>query len=184
MSNGLSGQPGQKLSACTCPGSDHPGPSVTVGRGVPEIDIIEARADTVKVQGLVSQSLQVAPYSPGHNWIQSPPGATLYNSTLSFINGYIGGPLQEAISADSYVEDQFYGGQEFSTFGTEYWSDPNNRDDGYITWFSNDQKTWTVTPAAVGPRSETNVSQRLIPEEPMVCGLPSFSDQTRLNSWT
>lgn len=31
--------PGQRLSACSCPGSDHPGPSVSVGRGVPEIDM-------------------------------------------------------------------------------------------------------------------------------------------------
>lgn len=38
----LSYLPGQKLSACTCPGGDHPGPNVGVGRGAPEIDIIEA----------------------------------------------------------------------------------------------------------------------------------------------
>jgi beta-glucan synthesis-associated protein KRE6 len=31
--------PGQRVSACTCPGSDHPGPSVNRGRGVPEIDM-------------------------------------------------------------------------------------------------------------------------------------------------
>lgn len=35
----FSSLPGQKLSACTCPGSDHPGPSVGKGRGVPEIDM-------------------------------------------------------------------------------------------------------------------------------------------------
>lgn len=33
--------PGQRLSACTCKGEDHPGPDVSVGRGSPEIDIIE-----------------------------------------------------------------------------------------------------------------------------------------------
>jgi hypothetical protein len=38
----LSYLPGQKLSACTCAGGDHPGPNVGVGRGAPEIDIIEA----------------------------------------------------------------------------------------------------------------------------------------------
>lgn len=40
----LSLLPGQKMSACTCPGDsdEHPGPSVKVGRGAPEIDIIEA----------------------------------------------------------------------------------------------------------------------------------------------
>lgn len=39
----LSYQPGQRLSACTCEsaGDEHPGP-VGVGRGSPEIDILEA----------------------------------------------------------------------------------------------------------------------------------------------
>ncbi len=36
--------PGQRMSACTCAGEDHAGPHVSVGRGVPEIDIIEVRA--------------------------------------------------------------------------------------------------------------------------------------------
>src|SRR5882724_7993120 len=46
----LSFQPGQKLSACTCPGMDHPGPDVSRGRGAPEIDIIEAQVDTIRGQ--------------------------------------------------------------------------------------------------------------------------------------
>lgn len=33
--------PGQRVSACTCKGEDHPGPVVTKGRGAPEIDAIE-----------------------------------------------------------------------------------------------------------------------------------------------
>ena len=33
--------PGQRTSACTCAGEDHPGPDVSKGRGVPEIDAIE-----------------------------------------------------------------------------------------------------------------------------------------------
>ena len=41
--------PGQRLSACTCAGEDHPGPDVTVGRGVPEIDIIEVGLSLVYV---------------------------------------------------------------------------------------------------------------------------------------
>jgi hypothetical protein len=35
----FSSLPGQKLSSCSCPGSDHPGPNVGTGRGVPEIDM-------------------------------------------------------------------------------------------------------------------------------------------------
>lgn len=89
---------------------------------------------------------------------------------MTYENGYHGGALQESISANSYLEDQFYSGQAFAPYAYEYWSDPDNRDDGYITWFSNNQKTWTVTSATVGPMEAVNVSQRLIPEEPMVGG--------------
>lgn len=39
---GLSFLPGQRYSACTCPGEDHPGPRNDVGRSAPEIDLIEA----------------------------------------------------------------------------------------------------------------------------------------------
>jgi len=42
----LSYLPGQRLSRCTCPGEDHPGPKhadgTFVGRAAPEIDIFEA----------------------------------------------------------------------------------------------------------------------------------------------
>jgi len=61
---GLSFQPGQKVSGCTCKGEDHPGPNVRVGRGAPEIDIIEAQNlnNGGRMQGEVSQSAQIAPY--------------------------------------------------------------------------------------------------------------------------
>ncbi|KAF8194222.1 beta-glucan synthesis-associated protein [Pholiota molesta] len=166
-SKGLSQQLGQRLSACTCPGSDHPGPSVTVGRGVPEIDIIEARIDTSRMQGQVSQSFQCAPYDAGYNWIKTSPATTIYNANLSSANLYQGGTYQEAISVQTYIDDQFYGPNGFAPYAYEYWSDPKNRDDGYITWYSNGQKTYTITSATVGPNSESQVSQRLIPEEPM-----------------
>ncbi|KJA24050.1 glycoside hydrolase family 16 protein [Hypholoma sublateritium FD-334 SS-4] len=163
----LSFQLGQKLSACTCPGEDHPGPSVTVGRGVPEIDIIEARIDTNRMQGLVSQSYQCAPYDLFYDWNQQSPATTVFSDNISFINTYQGGPFQEAVSVETYIEDQFYGGNAYAPYAYEYWSDPNNRDDGYITWYSNGEQTWTMTSATIGPNSQSQVSQRLISEEPM-----------------
>ena len=165
----LSSLPGQKLSACTCPGSDHPGPHVNVGRGVPEIDIIEAQIDLVKMQGTASQSFQIAPYDMGYNFDGTAPASVVYNSTSTHFNDYKGGPLQEALSALTYYDDQYYGGQSYMTLGYEWWSDPNRRSDGYITWFYNGQKTWTVTAAAIGANTQSQVSARLIPEEPMVC---------------
>ncbi|CAA7261393.1 unnamed protein product [Cyclocybe aegerita] len=164
---GLSFQPGQKLSACTCPGGDHPGPAVNVGRGVPEIDIIETQIDTDRMQGEVSQSFQVAPYDIGYNWDDTSPATTVYNSTITHINSYKGGPFQQAASGVTYIDNRFYGGNEYAPYGFEYWSDRHNRDDGYITWYYDGQPTWTATSASVGPDTEARISGRLISEEPM-----------------
>ena len=54
--------------------------------------------------------------------------------------------------------------------GFEYWSDPNNRQDGFINWQVNGQQTTSLWAAAVGPDQGTGgsgVGQRLIPEEPL-----------------
>lgn len=164
----LSLQPGQKLSACSCPGSDHPGPSVKTGRGVPEIDIIEAQIDTDRMQGQASQSFQVAPYDIGYNWNSNSPAATIFDNSLTKFNSYKGGVYQQAMSAWTYIGNQFYNGTAFSTYGYELWSDPQSRGDGYITYFVNGQKTWTATPATIGPNPDAQIGQRLISEEPMV----------------
>ena len=57
-SGSLSYLPGQRLSACTCKGDSHPGPSNDVGRGGPEIDVIEAQVD-YHGYGTASQSYQL-----------------------------------------------------------------------------------------------------------------------------
>ena len=164
----LSQLPGQKTSACTCPGSDHPGPSTSVGRGVPEIDIFEAQINVSTFQGSVSQSMQVAPYDLDYDYLTTSPITTIYDSNLTHFNTYKGGPLQEAVSAVTSVESQFYGGNEYAPYGFEYWSNQKNPQDGYITWYSNGQPSWQMTAATVGPNSLSEVSQRLVSEEPMV----------------
>lgn len=58
---------GQRASACTCPGQSHPGPSNNVGRGAPEIDIIEAQI-AWQGYGTASQSIQIAPFDYQWNW--------------------------------------------------------------------------------------------------------------------
>ena len=62
----LSFLPGQRLSACTCPDSVHPGPVRSdgsyVGRSAPEIDVLEAQVDSTTRIGHVSQSGQFAPF--------------------------------------------------------------------------------------------------------------------------
>jgi beta-glucanase (GH16 family) len=63
----LSYLPGQRLSGCTCRGDDHPGPSTSVGRAAPEIDILEAQVD-YHGYGTASQSVQIAPFDSGYYW--------------------------------------------------------------------------------------------------------------------
>jgi beta-glucanase (GH16 family) len=67
----ISSLPGQRLSACTCPGSDHPGPSVTTGRGAPEIDIFETQSEL----SLASNALNIDLVSGSR--CQSLPGRGL-----------------------------------------------------------------------------------------------------------
>jgi hypothetical protein len=93
---------------------------------------------------------------------------TIYNSTATVQNGYIGGPYQQAASALTYIDNANYNGSGYAPFGFEWWSNPSARDQGYITWFSQGQKSWTITAAAVGPDPVSQVSQRLISEEPHV----------------
>ena len=54
--------------------------------------------------------------------------------------------------------------------GFEYWSDPNNRQNGFVNWQVDGQQTSSLYAPAVGPDQGTGgsgVGQRLIPEEPM-----------------
>ncbi|KAF9534461.1 glycoside hydrolase family 16 protein [Crepidotus variabilis] len=162
---GLSNLPGQKLSACTCPGSDHPGPRVDVGRGVPEIDILEATVDVSNFRGQASQSFQIAPYDFNHEVDHSKE--TIYDTNITLPNTYTGGPLQQALSTLTYIDDKYYDGKAYTTWAYEYWSDPTRRSDGYITWFYEGKPSWTTTAAAIAANPKTQVGQRLIPEEPM-----------------
>jgi len=76
-------------------------------------------------------------------------------------------------SLSKLPDNMFQGsGQAFTTMGFEYWADPANRDDGFITWQSAGEKSARMGASAVGPNNqnpETDamVGQRLIPEEPM-----------------
>ena len=164
----ISFMPGQRASACTCPGSDHPGPNVNVGRGAPEIDVYEAQVSNMV--GEVSQSQQVAPFNAEYQYNNEPPATTLYNPNITRHNSYLGGPYQQAISSVTKISNSDYerSGGEFAVFGVEYWSDPNNRNDGFITWMSQGEPSWQITSASIGPDPVTEVGQRLISEEPMV----------------
>lgn len=169
----LSYLPGQRLSACTCPGSDHPGPRESVGRGVPEIDIIETQVDVSVFRGQVSQSFQTAPYNYQYQFVNTSPSATIYDDTMTTWNTYTGGVYQQAVSAVTYIDSQNYDDNGYAPYGFEWWSNPSHRDQGYITWYSGGTKTWTMEASAIGSDSVSLVSQRLVPEEPMVSAIYS-----------
>jgi len=178
---GLSYLPGQRLSACTCPGSDHPGPSVNVGRSAPEIDILEAKIDVSRFVGQVSQSLQVAPFNANYQFNNNSAASPIQGSATSY-NSYQGDLFQQSVSALSDISATPYNGAAYATYGFEYWSNPNKRSDGYIQWYSQGQETWKLTAASLEGDSSTNISSRIIPEEPMSIILnlgmaPSFQQQ-------
>ncbi|KZT33957.1 glycoside hydrolase family 16 protein [Sistotremastrum suecicum HHB10207 ss-3] len=158
---------GQKLSACTCPGEDHPGPDVSVGRGAPEIDILEAQKNKLGPGGKVSQSVQMAPFNA--NYQPNYAGVSINDTTITQMNSYNGSAVQQAISALTDLPARvFHGtGAEFATFGFEYWTDPNNRQDGYITWQVDGGETLHVDASSMVGDSLTGISNRLISEEPM-----------------
>lgn len=165
---------GQRLSACTCPGQDHPGPANNKGRGAPEIDVIEAERNKLGDGQVASQSAQFAPFT--HDYLYGNTTAdewTIYNTANTRPNPYLGSAVQQAVSSLTQLPvDMFEGsGQQFHTLGFEYWTDPSNPTDGFITWQSDGQQTARLGATAVGPDQDatvgSGVGQRLIPEEPM-----------------
>ncbi|KAI0916764.1 hypothetical protein AcV5_007406 [Taiwanofungus camphoratus] len=177
----ISFQPGQRASACTCPGSDHPGPSVSVGRGVPEIDIIEAQV-AAGFQGQASQSMQIAPFDYQYYFDNSSGVTTIYNQDITMLNTYRGATYQQAVSALTSIDSGYYNGSSYASYGFEWYSNPNDRSAGYIEWYTAGQPAWKITSGSLGPDSVTQVSQRLIPEEPMSIVInfgmsPSFQEQ-------
>jgi len=170
----LSWLPGQRLSACTCPGEDHPGPINTKGRGAPEIDVLEAeRNKTGPYGGVISQSAQFAPFTHDYLYLADTTDQySIFDTSITRPNDYHGSAVQQAVSALSNVPDTMYqgSGQIPVKFGFEYWANPSNPSEGFITWMSNSQQTQRVSAAAVGPdmgEGGSMVGQRLIPEEPM-----------------
>ncbi|KAH8915715.1 glycoside hydrolase family 16 protein [Atractiella rhizophila] len=177
----LAYSPGQKLSACTCPGADHPGPMRNgkfAGRGGPEIDILEAQSWFAgKVGASVSQSIQVAPFDAGYKFRDDSAATTIYNAETSIFNTFKGSVYQESLSVLSTTDTQAYNGKVYKTYGFDY--KPGK--DGWITWYYDGKPTWTMQAAAIGPNGETEISQRLVSEEPMSIVLnfafsPQFQD--------
>ncbi|RDL35729.1 Concanavalin A-like lectin [Venustampulla echinocandica] len=159
VSDGLSFLPGQKLSSCTCNGEDHPNPGT--GRGAPELDILEGSVDPINKIGVVTQSLQVAPfdvyYRPNSNFLAIP------NYETTQMNGYCGGPFQQAVSATSMLNNAWYDEKAYQKYAYEYY--PGTSSTGKITWFVGEDPTFQMDGRSIGPNG--NIGARQIPQEPM-----------------
>lgn len=169
----LSWLTGQRLSACTCSGEDHAGPSNNFGRGAPEIDALEAQKNKLGPGAKVSQSAQFAPFS--HDYFygnDTTDKFEIFDISVTQPNTYHGSAVQQAVSGlTDLPADMFNGtGGQFYTVGFEYWTDPAHPEQGYITWQVNGKPTLRMGADAV-PEDPlplgSGVGRRLIPEEPM-----------------
>ncbi|KAI2481545.1 beta-glucan synthesis-associated protein KRE6 [Pyrenophora tritici-repentis] len=158
--DGLSHLPGQRLSSCTCPGEDHPTPGT--GRGAPEIDIIEVGASSGP-QGhpIATQSYQVAPfdiyYYPNYNFTACP------DTRLSGYNTYTGGAFQQAISATTVLNKDWFDNKQYQRYSFEY--APGEGEEAFISWKVGNQTMFMMDGRAIGANG--NIQARQITEEPM-----------------
>ena len=147
---------------------------MTKGRGAPEIDVLEAQKNKLGDGGKVSQSAQFAPFSHDYWYDNSTTNNfNIQNLAVTQANTYLGSALQQAVSGLTDLPTDIFNGSggNYYTFGFEYWTDPANPDQGFITWQSEGQQTLHMGADAVNsdPLPDgSGVSRRLIPEEPMV----------------
>ncbi|RMZ71946.1 glycoside hydrolase family 16 [Pyrenophora seminiperda CCB06] len=158
--DGLSHLPGQRLPSCTCPGEDHPTPGT--GRGAPEIDIIEVGASSgPDGHPIATQSYQVAPfdinYYPNYNFTACP------DTRLSGYNTYTGGAFQQAISATTVLNKNWFDNKQYQRYSFEY--APGGGKDAFISWKVGNQTMFMIDGRAIGPNG--NIQARQITEEPM-----------------
>ncbi|KAI9834877.1 MAG: hypothetical protein M1819_002785 [Sarea resinae] len=160
--DGINFLPGMRLPACTCSGEDHPTPGRS--RTAPEIDALEASVaflgpGEINGIGSASQSAQLAPfdiwYQPNSEYMQ------IFDRSITGMNVYRGGVYQQALSAVTNLNNDWYDGKAYQTYGFEY--TPGAK--GEITWYVGESKTWHLDGRAMGPNG--NIGQRVVPVEPM-----------------
>jgi beta-glucanase (GH16 family) len=109
--------------------------------------------------GSASQSFQVAPfdifYTPDYNFVE------VYGDAITSMNNYRGGPYQEAFSAVSWLNTDWYDGKAYQKYGIEYVPGAT----GDLSWFVGDDYTWKIDHRSLRPNG--NIGQRVLPTEPM-----------------
>ncbi|KAJ3550468.1 hypothetical protein NMY22_g456 [Coprinellus aureogranulatus] len=164
----LSFLPGQRLSACTCPGESHPGPmrkdGTYVGRAAPEIDVIEAIVEFDRSKG--EYEGRWAPYNAAYHWKNTSENYRIYDADVTHLNPYAGGVFQQAVSGLSRTNQSCYEleGGCFTRYGFEY---APGFDDAYITWINNDKPSWTHYARGLDEDNEAEIGPRPVSQEPM-----------------
>ncbi|KAM5536682.1 hypothetical protein V8D89_009609 [Ganoderma adspersum] len=166
----LSYLPGQRLSRCTCHGESHPGPvhsdGTYVGRSAPEIDIFEAQISGDPLTGQVSQSAQWGPFNEYYEWYNTTDNLIIPDPTVSLLNTYKGGSLQQTTSVVTETNQEAYEltGNVYSIYGIQY---KPGFDGAYISWISDGKVAWTLRQAGVAADPVVEIGPRAVPQEPM-----------------
>ena len=71
------------------------------------------------------------------------------------------------VDDDVYFDQNGAGSGEFRVFGMEYVSNKEDRAKGYVNWVSQNKNSWTMWGSAVPDNPRTEISQRIVTEEPM-----------------
>ncbi|KAI8050410.1 beta-glucan synthesis-associated [Syncephalis plumigaleata] len=158
---GYSKLAGQRLNKCLCSDQDTPSPGI--GRGAPEIDLLEGAAKDGGNNGgaTVSQSHQFAPFDA--DYVVNPQYFVINNATSTYKNTYSGSELQQMVSAKTKVGPEYFEGKAYQNYAFQY--EPGAK--GYVRWYIDENKKATIDARAVAPNSKNGVGQRLISEEPM-----------------
>jgi hypothetical protein len=207
----LSYLPGQRASACTCKGEEcvifvlssvrptfglksrdnsHPGPSVSVGRSAPELDVFEALINPSDLVGEVSQTLQIAPFDMDYQWDNATGNFKIDTPRSTLLNPYHGGHYQQvrisflsasrkctlmilgviaqscsALSLTNpdgyYLEDP----TSFHNYSVEYKPSKGKDYDGYMYWKQDDKVNWMMNESGLQGNTSMDYSQRLVPRE-------------------
>lgn len=77
--------------------------------------------------------------------------------------------LEQATSVVTEIDQDCYTGETgcLSVYGYEY-RPGYSSDNAYISWIANDQLAWTLNAAGMAADSRVNISDRPVPQEPMV----------------
>mmetsp|Transcript_2366 Transcript_2366/g.3531 ORF Transcript_2366/g.3531 Transcript_2366/m.3531 type:complete len:605 (-) Transcript_2366:109-1923(-) len=173
----------QEINACRKVG--HYGMSPGIGRGAPEIDILEAMGgepgplpNTPIERPYFSSSLQVAPGlsknrplmmhqpKPGH-WYE---GLEYGNASTTSLNPFFYGVTlihkpkaytyqSDAISANTHINESFF--EKQNKYRVEWEPNSPGMSDGYVKWFVNDQFIYGINGDSL------NITGTQIPNEPM-----------------